>query len=636
MPNAINLVRLVDSSYANSRNNSKPNGKAGPRIKAWGGGDEKPIMPSTSGAGPNPGKPRDQPSIDGSKGESLSRGAHTGRGSDGADSVLAVRSEVPSQLQDAANGNRGGGKKKPVEPSEPVEDCDGNIDLAKSASNRLPQWVDQQIAKLQEECLPAGVGTGNSSASFASSSEQPEAVLQPLAEAPVPRNGSDEKPWMLGEHKEPPFYRGDHAELADRLLRRLWAQAQASVVFADGCLWQYCPATHVYRPATDSKLSQIVQGFAGAKLGKNVLTISSGAVSGAIRFVKERVDDAEFFAKAKPGIAFNNGYVEITAAGPVVHDHSPNNRARFAYPFEFDQSKEPAMWLKFLGQCFDGDKDAEAKIKYIQEFVGIAMLGQGPKYQLATVLLGKGSNGKGVLCQVVQASMPPGAVCAIPPQDFGQEYRRARIAGKLLNVVSELPEREILDCESIKAMISGDLLTGREIRQAPFDFCPMSAHLFACNRLPNSADHTPGFWRRFAVINFSRVFEGEAKNPNLADEIIAAELPTIVSWFLAGAQRVLMEGRYTIPDSAVEAVANWKKDADVVQRFFDECCHRLDPTDDIKKGTVSATLYKTFKAWALENGNRPMASNVFGARMAFLNLKAEHTKTGNYYPVTLG
>jgi putative DNA primase/helicase len=303
-----------------------------------------------------------------------------------------------------------------------------------------------------------------------------------------------------------------------------------------------------------------------------------------------------------------------------VHDQSPDNRARFAYPFDFDQSMHPAMWLKFLGQCFEGDTDAETKINYIQEFVGIAMLGQGPKYQLATVLLGKGSNGKGVLCQVVQASMPPGSVCAIPPQDFGQEYRRARIAGKLLNVVSELPEREILDCESIKAMISGDLLTGREIRQSPFDFCSMAAHLLACNRLPNSADHTPGFWRRFVVITFNRVFEGEAKNPDLAEEIMAAELPAIVSWFLAGAQRVLGHGRYTIPDSAVEAVANWKKDADVVQRFVDECCTRLELEDKPSEGTRAAILYTSFKRWALENGNRPMASNVFGARMALLNL----------------
>ncbi len=294
------------------------------------------------------------------------------------------------------------------------------------------------------------------------------------------------------------------------------------------------------------------------------------------------------------------------------------------------------MWLKFLGQCFEGDADAEAKINYIQEFVGIAMLGQGPKYQLATVLLGKGSNGKGVLCQVVQASMPPGSVCAIPPQDFGQEYRRARIAGKLLNVVSELPEREILDCESIKAMISGDLLTGREIRQSPFDFCSIAAHLLACNRLPNSADHTPGFWRRFAVITFNRVFEGKAKNPDLAEEIIAAELPAIVSWFLAGAQRVLGHERYTIPDSAVEAVATWRKDADVVQRFVDDCCHPLGAEADATAGTLASVLYKVFKAWATENGNRPMASNVFGARLTLLDLKAKHTKTGNYYPVTLG
>ncbi len=205
MSNDNNFARLIDgirSDQTNKAKNGKAKPAAGPRVIAWGNGEEKPVEPrKPSGAGQSPDKPKDQPSC----------------------ASIQAKSK-------AANGNGSA--------SEAATLCVAGGEQSSLAAGRATSGSD---------CLPAAEA-------------QPEAK-------------DDELFTEHGEHPEPPFARGDHAEIADRLLRRLYLQSKAQVVFADGQLWQYCRATHVYRPATDSKLSRIVQGFAGAKLGeKSVLT----------------------------------------------------------------------------------------------------------------------------------------------------------------------------------------------------------------------------------------------------------------------------------------------------------------------------------------------------------------------------
>jgi hypothetical protein len=131
----------------------KPSGATIDRAidEAWNGGAEKPVEPKD---------------IDDGKEAPFFRGGHT---------------ELAERLlqSEAANGNGGGGKKKPVEPSEPFEDCGGNIDLA--------------------------VGTGGTSV-------QPGAALQPLA---------DEKPWILGAKKDQPKININDDTMLDRAIEVL-------------------------------------------------------------------------------------------------------------------------------------------------------------------------------------------------------------------------------------------------------------------------------------------------------------------------------------------------------------------------------------------------------------------------------
>jgi putative DNA primase/helicase len=354
-----------------------------------------------------------------------------------------------------------------------------------------------------------------------------------------------------------------------------------------------------------------------------------------MRLASDLVANPGFFAGAPPGIVFADAFVEVTASGCMQRSHSADHRARFAYPFAFMPNVVPALFVGFLADVFRDDADASDKARLLQEYLGVSLLGIAARYQRALVLFGPGANGKSVLTAIAEASMPPGACCAIPPQDWANEYRLAMLAGKRLNVVAELPEADIMGAEAFKSVISGDPMTGRHIRQAPFTLRPVAGHIFAGNRLPGTNDQTHGFWRRFLVVSFNRTFALHEQTPKLAENLIATELPSIVSWCLEGAARVLAQGSYTIPASSAAAIEKWRKHADQVRAFIDEWTTTLPLDAEMRAWTKASDVYRAYRAWASENGHRPLASNTFGQRMDAIKLGSAHTENGNKYPVRI-
>ena len=206
------------------------------------------------------------------------------------------------------------------------------------------------------------------------------------------------------------------------------------------------------------------------------------------------------------------------------------------------------------------------------------------------------------------------------------------LAGRRYNFVSELPEAEIIASEAFKAIVSGDQTTGRHIRDAPFSFHPVAGHVFAANRLPGTNDQTWGFWRRVLVLTFCRDFTNDpTRDPHAAEKIIQHELPRAVSWMLQGAVRLISQKDYTIPPSHEAALKAWRRQADQVAAWADE---NVTPSP-IGQGTMGKDVYAAFRAWALENGHRPPASNVFGERMRKLTMGAVHTEAGSVYTITI-
>lgn len=356
---------------------------------------------------------------------------------------------------------------------------------------------------------------------------------------------------------------------------------------------------------------------------------------GTLALAADQAAKAAFFNNTPDVVVFANGTLTVDAEEIKLHSHSPDFRARFAFGFPFAPHAQPALWLQFLAEAFRDDADREQKLALVQEYLGLSLLGLATKFQRVLVLVGEGANGKGVLSSVIERCMPPGSVCAIPPQQLGQEYRRAMIAGKLLNIVSELPEADILDSESWKAIVAGDTTSGREIREAVFTFKPIAGHIYSANRLPGTSDQTHGFWRRIIVVQFNRVFEEHEQDPHLADRIARTEVPAIVSWALEGAQRVLRQGHYTTPSSAAAALDDWRRDADQVRGFVEERTSPLAADAKKSMGTAANIVYDAYKAWALANGHKPLSSTTFGRRMGLLKLKAESDGSVRRHPLML-
>jgi putative DNA primase/helicase len=157
-------------------------------------------------------------------------------------------------------------------------------------------------------------------------------------------------------------------------------------------------------------------------------------------------------------------------------------------------------------------------------------------------------------------------------------------------------------------------------------------HLFAANRLPGTTDHTHGFWRRWLVVEFHRVFRPEEQNTNLRDEIITSELQGIVAWLVEGARRVAARGRYVVPGSSGKAIERWRRQADPVAIFVGE---KTRPARSEVERMSSSALFAAYVTWAETNKYRVMSAGKFGQRMRGLGLRSEHTRAGEVYPVRL-
>jgi putative DNA primase/helicase len=311
--------------------------------------------------------------------------------------------------------------------------------------------------------------------------------------------------------------------------------------------------------------------------------------------------------------------------------HDPAHRQRWGYPFPFEEGAACPRYESFLKDTYGGDEDAAQKVALLEEFAGAALLGMVTDYERAVVLLGPGGSGKSTIVQIVSGAMPAGSVCAVTPQQMAQEYYRARLPGKRLNIVSELPEARVADAECVKAVISGELMTARKIRGAPFDFRPTAGHLFGANRLPSSSDQTDAYYRRWAVVRHNNICPVGERVPSLAASIVTDELPGIVVRFARGAARLVERGRFALPPSSTATVRDWRHAASSVAVFIDACTRPAGRG----AGSLSSDLYGGYCAWARSEGLSPCAANTFGKELKDAGHMAKHTNRGNVYPLVL-
>jgi P4 family phage/plasmid primase-like protien len=466
------------------------------------------------------------------------------------------------------------------------------------------------------------------------SDPKPEGKAAPVVELKSKLPAADP---VTGVRKK--FYRfrhASHVELAKALVSQLEVIHEARVwapVYDEGALHCYSPKIGIWERVGDVIAGKLVQAFDGDAVGQSRLKLKDKDILGALSCARREVWRDGFFSTAPPGLVFKDTHISIVDGVIKKSPHSTDNRARFAYDFEYVED-EPVAFLKAIRGMFKPDTDIEEKVRFIGEFAGVSLLGSATRLQRWVLLKGLGDDGKSTLIEMIRGAMPKGSTCSIKPEELENEYNRADLAGKLLNTVTEVRQRDVLDAETLKAVVAGDVMRGREIRQSPIDFHPKAGHIMAANGYPRFSDASHGFWRRPVVVTFNRRFTGDPERTvGLAEIILAQERPRIVCWLIRQGAIALGRGAFIEPTSHYRAVSEWRGETDAVYEYVEAV---LMVADDLTKvaplsgWTSSGKLYERFIEWAGATGHKGMSTTAFGRRLTELGHPWGKDRFGNH------
>lgn len=279
-------------------------------------------------------------------------------------------------------------------------------------------------------------------------------------------------------------------------------------------------------------------------------------------------------------LAFQNGILDLTTQALI--DHTPDLFITHLLPYNYDPHADCPRFRQFLDEIFASNFDV---IQFVQEAMGYIFHAAIPQPALF-VFLGNGANGKSILLKVIAQLAGERNAASIPLTKFDDPAYRFQLRNKLVNLYHESPPLRCFDSSDLKAVISGDPITARQLYQDPVTFQPMAKHFMAMNQRPVITDPTHGLWRRLYFIDFPRTFHESEQDKDLLSKLVS-ELAGICNWALEGYRRLrLNHFTFTQVEAMDELKLNVKKESNPILEFLDAHYEKGHAKDQLRFGEV--------------------------------------------------
>lgn len=330
----------------------------------------------------------------------------------------------------------------------------------------------------------------------------------------------------------------------------------------------------------------------------------------------------------RAGNAFNVRNCLISLKTGRTAEHDKKYMISKLAPVTYDENAKCPRWDRFIEEITCGDKSLQL---YLQRMIGYCMTAY-TKEQCMFFLYGNGSNGKSVFVDTIAYMLGEYAASCQPETVMMRDRNNtargdlARLKGARMVVTSEPNDGCRLDEGIVKQMTGGteNKLTARFLYGREFEFSPEFKIVMSTNYKPVIKGTDNGIWRRVRLIPFTAEFTKENSDPQLIEKL-RRELPGILNWAIAGAVGWCKEG---LPPCAIidEAGQEYRSEMDRVQQFLDDCTTRSESSS-----TQASTLYKCYKAWCSEQGDRfPVGSTKFFMELK-RRFKSRKTEAYNEY-----
>lgn len=431
-----------------------------------------------------------------------------------------------------------------------------------------------------------------------------------------------------------------HETIQRYVMGRLEA-AHRALLFCEGQWWRF-GTLGAWLPMPEDLIWAEVQALNGVetleggdegkgKSGK-AIRVNAGMCESVCSLARARLRDDQAFARPTAGFVTPQGLWSVSPMeGWTCRPPLPSDRVRLYVDVDPIMEGVPKSWVAVLQRMWGHEADFAERCAWLHEWGGAMLCGEVTQYQMAPILVGDGENGKSVLLDIVAGLVPAELRCSVTPDDLEHNrFASARLVGKALNCVAEIPSGDLMTSARVKAIIDGSEQSAERKNVDGFEFRPTAGHIFSANALPHVRDMSHGFWRRWCVLTCTAPKLGEhEKRRGLSAEVLAAERAAILGYFMAYYERVVMERRgFTPVPSAKAAVLAWRGDSDNVQQWVEDECLRDGETP-------IARLYEAYKRYTSDTGTKCVSLRTFGMRLQALGCPAMRDAGSRLRPLSL-
>jgi putative DNA primase/helicase len=302
------------------------------------------------------------------------------------------------------------------------------------------------------------------------------------------------------------------------------------------------------------------------------------------------------------------------AAG-VLRPHDPDVMSTCQSPVPYEPGAACPQFGAWLVQALPADV-----IPLMWEVIAYALYAGNPFHQ-AVLLKGSGRNGKGVFLRVLKGLLGDRNVAAATLDDLSENrFAVAELAGKCANIAGDVDPTYQVRTGRFKALTGGDVMYAERKGKDPFSFTPFALPIFSANKIPQSADVSPGYLARWLVIPFPVSFAG--REDRTLDGRLAGELPGILATALRYLPALMERGRFCYSDSAEDAKRDFARRQDGVRWWLGEYCEERPGARSLRRSAA----YTAYRAAMESDGYRPVAKGEFFDRLENAGVTA--TKSG--------
>lgn len=233
--------------------------------------------------------------------------------------------------------------------------------------------------------------------------------------------------------------------------------------------------------------------------------------------------------------------------------------------------------------------------------------------QKAALFAGEGGNGKSTALNILQALLGEEAVANLSLQTIcNNRFAVGQLQGKLVDIYDDLPPTKLFNTGQFKVLTGGGKAGAEKKFGGFYSFNNTAFFIFAANKVPESADETDAFFRRWVILIFPNKFEGEKADKNLLKKLTTdEELSGFLNHALEGLDRLMQQGDFTNAKSVEELREQYIKKSNPVSAFVLDCLE-----EDSEAFVSKVELYAAFVEYCNKNALPTTPNNVFGRKLA--------------------